>query len=60
MGYIRERKSKDKVTRYQAEVRLKGLPMITAVFDRKTDAKAWIQQKEADIPGRLHEDFVDK
>jgi len=37
MGFIRERKIKGGV-RYQAEVRLKGHPMQTAVFDRRTEA----------------------
>ncbi len=49
MGHIRERSLKDGGTRYQAEVRLKGHPTLTAMFDRKTDAKAWIQKTEADI-----------
>ncbi|MBS0628449.1 MAG: site-specific integrase [Verrucomicrobia bacterium] len=49
MGYIRERKLKDGNVRYQSEVRLKGHPMLTAMFDRKTDAKNWIQKTEADI-----------
>ena len=67
MGYIRERNLKDGGTRYQAEIRLKGHPKghptRTAVFDRKTDAKNWIQKEEADIrcgrqqtysPGKKH------
>lgn len=50
MGYIRERKLKNGSTRFQAEIRLKGISKsVTAVFDRKTDAKAWIQKIEADI-----------
>lgn len=49
MGFIRERKLKGGAVRFQAEVRLKGHPMLTAGFDRKTDAKAWIQKTEADI-----------
>ena len=49
MGYIRERDLKDGGIRYQAEIRLKGHPTRTAVFDRKTDAKNWIQKEEADI-----------
>jgi integrase len=47
MGYIREPKKPGQ--RWQAEVRLKGHPTLTATFDRKTDAKAWIQKVEADI-----------
>lgn len=49
MGYIRETKLKTGSTRYQAEVRLKGYPTATAMFDRKMDAKAWVQKTEADI-----------
>ena len=55
MGYIRPRKIKDGSLRYQGEIRLKGYPTLTATFDRKTDAKAWIQKVEADIRcGRHH------
>lgn len=55
MGHIRQRDLKNGGVRYQAEVRLKGHPTLTAVFDRKTDAKAWIQKVEADIRcGRHH------
>jgi hypothetical protein len=42
MGHIRERDLKNGDVRYQAEIRLKGHPTRTAVFDRKTDAKNWI------------------
>ncbi len=50
MGFIRERKLKNGSTRFQAEIRLKGISKsLTAVFDRKTDAKAWIQKVEGDI-----------
>lgn len=53
MGYIREPKKPGQ--RWQAEVRLKGHPTLTATFDRKTDAKAWISKVEADIRcGRHH------
>lgn len=56
MGYIRETELKKGGVRYQAEVRLKGMPKaLTAVFDRKNDAKAWISKTEADIRcGRHH------
>ena len=37
MGFIRERKLKNGNTRFQAEIRLKGVSKaVTAVFDRKT------------------------
>ena len=49
VGFIRERKLKKGGIRYQAEIRLKGHPMITAAFDRKIDAKTWIHKTEADI-----------
>lgn len=55
MGFIRERKLKNGGTRYQAEVRLKGHPMLTAAFDRKTDAKDWIRKVEADIRCGRHQ-----
>lgn len=56
MGYIRETKLKKGGSRYQAEVRLKGVPKaLTAVFDRKTDAKAWISKIEADIRCGRHQ-----
>ncbi len=49
MGHIRQRKLKNGGTRYQAEVRLKGHPTLTAMFDRRSDAKVWIQKVETDI-----------
>jgi integrase len=50
MGSIRARPLKTGGTRYQAEVRLKGMPKtLTAMFDRRSDAKAWIQKTEADL-----------
>ncbi|MBS0649426.1 MAG: site-specific integrase [Verrucomicrobia bacterium] len=55
MGFIRERKLKNGNTRYQAEIRLKGHPMLTAAFDRKTDAKAWVHKVEADIRCGRHQ-----
>ncbi len=55
MGFIRERKVKSGGVRYQAEIRLKGHPMLTAAFDRKSDAKAWVQKTEADIRCGRHQ-----
>lgn len=55
MGHIRERKLKEGGTRYQAEIRLKGYPTLTATFDRKTDAKNWIQKAESDIRCGRHQ-----
>jgi integrase len=55
MGSIRQRPLKNGGVRYQAEVRLKGHPILTAMFDRKTDAKSWVQKVETDIRcGRHH------
>jgi integrase len=55
MGSIRERSLKAGGVRYQAEVRLKGHPILTAMFDRKTDAKNWIHKVEADIRCGRHQ-----
>jgi len=55
MGYIRQRDIKDGSTRYQAEVRLKGHKTLTATFNRKTDAKQWIQKVETDIRCGRHQ-----
>lgn len=55
MGHIRQRPLKDSTVRYQAEVRLKGYPALHAMFDRRTDAKAWIQKTEADIRCGRHQ-----
>jgi integrase len=59
MGYIRESKLKKGGTRYQAEVNLKGHRPITATFDRRTDAKAWIQKTEADIRCGRHQLYAE-
>ena len=55
MGFIRERKLKNGTVRYQAEIRLKGHRTLTAGFDRKTDARTWIQKTEADIRCGRHQ-----
>lgn len=49
MGTIREKKTSDGATRFQAIVRLKGTPTQTKEFQRKTDAKRWIQHVESAI-----------
>ena len=49
MGFIRERKLKNKKVRFQAEIRMKGYKCVTATFDRKTDATAWVNKTEADM-----------
>ncbi|HSX14006.1 MAG TPA: hypothetical protein VLE96_06285 [Chlamydiales bacterium] len=55
MGSIRSRPLKSGGHRYQAEIRLKGHPVLTATFDRKNDAKAWVQKVEADIRCGRHQ-----
>ena len=47
MAYIQERKSEDGKIRYRVQVRLRGFPVTTATFERKTDAKLWAQQTES-------------
>lgn len=49
MGTITERKDKSGNTTFQVKVRIKGTPVQTATFDRKTDAKRWEQQTESAI-----------
>ncbi|NGX37633.1 MAG: putative prophage phiRv2 integrase [Chlamydiae bacterium] len=55
MGYIRQRNIKDGSTRFQAEIRLKGHKTLTATFNRKTDAKQWIQKVETEIRCGRHQ-----
>ena len=54
MATIRERKKADGSVSYQAQVRLKGFAPQNASFDRKTDAKRWIQATEAAIREGRH------
>ena len=54
MAYIQERKSSNGKTSYRVQVRRKGQPTITATFNRKTDAKAWAEDRESDIRHRRH------
>ncbi|KPJ67441.1 MAG: integrase [Coxiella sp. DG_40] len=49
MANIEERKNKDEQITYRAKIRLKGYPAQTATFNRKTDAKKWVQQVESAI-----------
>lgn len=49
MAYIQERKDKDGKTHFRVQIRLRGHPTTTATFERKTDAKLWAQQTEADM-----------
>lgn len=54
MATIQERKADDGTTRYRVMVRLKGHPVQSATFDRKTDAKRWAQQTETAIREGRH------
>lgn len=54
MAYIQERKNKNGETGYRVQVRLKGFPIQTTTFARKTDAKKWAQQTEAAIREGRH------
>jgi|ETNmetMinimDraft_23_1059889.scaffolds.fasta_scaffold54351_2 integrase len=54
MATIVERRTGDGKIRYQAKVRLKGFPPQTATFDRKTDARKWIQDTESAIRDGRH------
>jgi len=49
MANIEERRNRDEQITYRAKIRLKGYPAQTATFNRKTDAKKWVQQVESAI-----------
>jgi integrase len=54
MGTIQARKTKKGETMYRALVRLKGYPIQSETFARKTDAKKWIQDTESAIRNNRH------
>ena len=54
MATITERISQDGTKSYRAEVRLKGYPAQRATFQRKTDAKKWVQDTESAIREGRH------
>ncbi len=54
MAYIQERKTDDGKTHFRVQVRLKGFPVTSATFERKTDAKLWAQQTEAAMRDGRH------
>jgi len=54
MARIIERLAKDGTKRYAATVRLKGYPIQSATFKRKTDANKWIQDTESAIREGRH------
>ncbi len=47
MAYIQERKIDDGKIHYRVQIRLRGYPTASATFERKTDAKLWVQQTES-------------
>lgn len=49
MATIEERKNDNGETSYRVKVRLRGHPVATATFKRKTDAKQWAQDTESQI-----------
>jgi len=54
MAHIQERRAKGGEVSYRVQIRLKGFPIQTATFKRKTDAKKWVQQIEAAIREGRH------
>jgi len=54
MATFREHRKKNGEVTYRAQVRLKGFPIQTASFSRKTDAKKWAAQTEAAIQEGRH------
>lgn len=54
MASIQKRISKDGKPSYRAQVRRKGSVPLTMTFDRKTDAKKWAEDREAEIRQGKH------
>lgn len=54
MATIIERERKDGSKTYQAKIRLKGCAPQSATFDRKTDARKWIQDTESAMRNGRH------
>lgn len=54
MATIETRHNEDGTVGYRAKVRLKGFPSQSATFERKTDAKEWAKQTEANIRQGRH------
>src|SRR5688572_6967066 len=54
MANIEKRVSKDGKTSYRVKVRLRGHPVQSATFDRKTDAAKWAQSTESAIRENRH------
>jgi len=54
MATITERTAQDGTKSFKAEVRLKGYPAQRATFQRKTDARKWVQDVESAIREGRH------
>ena len=54
MATITERTAQDGTKSFFAEIRLKGYPSQRATFQRKTDAKLWVQNTESAIRDGRH------
>lgn len=53
MATIQKRQTKDGA-RFRVQVRLRGHPPVSANFERRTDARKWVQQTEAAIRDGRH------
>jgi hypothetical protein len=49
MANIEKRVNQDNTVSYRVKIRLKGFPMQTATFERKTDAQKWAAATETAI-----------
>jgi len=54
MAHIEERKDANGKKRYRAQIRMRGYPIQSATFERKTDAKKWAQDTESSIRDGRH------
>ncbi len=54
MANIQKRTAKDGKTSYRALVRIKGFPLQSATFERKTDASKWASSTESAIRENRH------
>ena len=54
MAVIEERTNSDGKTKYRVLIRMKGYPVQSATFDRKSDAKNWASQTESAIRDGRH------
>ena len=58
MAIIEERKNSKGEKSYRAKVRLKGFPIQTATFARKTDARNWAIQIESALREGRHFNYT--